>query len=179
MQQVLRLAQGNAQVGAAVAGQQTRPRTNVRTGQFQVAAALAGLLTAAAAVDVPAVAMPLDFRFRDVGDEMVVEGPGAFAVGRATMGTLVGMNVVFDEDRPGGRFLPKGTGVLAMLLAAAVGGRASLGGTFALGPLAALVDWLELVLHVRQAPPQLSVFCLQRGVFRLKLQESQLHVQDE
>ena len=127
VQQVLGLAQGDAQVGAAVAGQQAGPRADVGAGQFQVAAALAGLLAAPAAVDVAAVAMPLELRFGDIGHEVVVELAGGFEIAAAAMGTLLGMDVVFDEDGAGRRLGSEGARVLAMLLATAVGARTSWG----------------------------------------------------
>src|SRR5437870_2999086 len=179
VEQVLRLAQGDAQMGAARAGQQARTRTDVGAGQFQVAAPLAGPLTLPAAVDVPAVAMPLDLRLRDVGDEMVVEGVGGFEVGRAAMGTLRGMDIVFEERRVRRWLLAHGSGVLAMLLAAAVSRRAGPGRAFRRGTLAALVDLLELVLHLRQAAPQFGVLRLQFGVLRLEFQESLLQVHND
>src|SRR5262245_66431380 len=94
MEQILSLAQGDAQVGAAVAGQQAGARADVRAGQFQVCAALAGLLTAPAAVDVPAVAMPLDLGLGKIGHEVVLELARRSEVAGPAMGTLLGMDVV-------------------------------------------------------------------------------------
>ena len=65
-----------------------------------------------------------------------------------------------------------------MLLTTAVGRRTRLGGAFRLRPLAALVDLLELVLHLRQTSPQLGILRLQLGVLRLKFQESLRSVHD-
>src|SRR4051812_32209706 len=112
--------------------------------------------------------MPLNLRFRDVGDVMVVEGVGDFEVGRTAMETLRGMDVVFEERRARRWLLPNVARVLAVLLAPAVRRRAGLGRAFRRGTLAALVDLLELVLHLRQAAPQLGVLRLQFGVLRLE-----------
>ena len=64
----------------AVAGEQAGARADVRAGQFQVAAALAGPLTAPTAVDVPSVAMPLEFGLGEIGHEVVLELAGGFEV---------------------------------------------------------------------------------------------------
>src|SRR5260370_4257827 len=178
VEQVLGLAQGDAEMSAAIAGQQAGRGPDVGAGQCHVAATLAGLLTVPAAVDVAAVAMPFDLRFRDIGDEMVLEDAGGFEVGRAAMGTLCGMDVVLDERQARRWLVPDITGVLAMLLAPAVGWRSGLGGAFRLGTVAALGDPLELVLQLRQAAPEFGVLRLQLGVLRLKLQESLLTVHD-
>src|ERR1700724_1907299 len=120
VQQVPGLAQGDAQMGAGVATQQAGPRTDVRTGQFQVGAALAGLGTTATAINVAAVAMPFDLGFGDIGDDVVFGLARGFEVVAAAMGALLGMNVVFDECRTRRRVGPERTGMLAMLLAAPV-----------------------------------------------------------
>jgi hypothetical protein len=132
-------------------------------GQLQVATSLAGLVTVVTAVDVSAVAMPLQLGFGEVSLKMIVEGAGRFQFHRAALGTLLGMDIVFDEHRTGRRLGPKGTRVLAMLLAAAVGRRARLARPRRTCPLAALVDLLELVFHLRQAVPQLGVFRFEFG----------------
>jgi hypothetical protein len=165
-------------MGPAIAGQQAGPRADVGAGQLEVAAPLAGPLALPAAVDVAAVAMPLDPRFRDIGDEMVVEGVGGYEVGRATMGALRGMDLVLDERGIRGWFGAEDPGVLAMLPAAAVGGRTGLRGPLRLGALAPLVDLLQLVLHLGQAPLQLSVLRLEVGVLRLELGVLRLQVQE-
>src|SRR5207253_10775646 len=67
VEEVLGLAQGDPQVSAAIAGQQAGAGADVGAGQFQVAPALASLLTTPAAVDVPAVAMPLELGFGEIG----------------------------------------------------------------------------------------------------------------
>jgi hypothetical protein len=132
----------------------------VGAGQFQVAAALAGFLAVLTAVDMPAVAMPLHLRFREVGDKMVLEGAGNFEVGRAAVRTLLGMDLMFGEHGAGGWLVPNGARVLAMCLAAAVCRRAGFGRAFGAAALAALVDQLELVFHLREAAAQLGVLRL-------------------
>src|SRR5260370_25354431 len=128
VEQVLGLAQGDGEMSAAIAGQQAGTGPDVGAGQFQVAATLAGLLTVPAAVDVAAVAMPFDLRFRDIGDEMVLEAAGGFEVGRAAMGTLCGMDVLLHERQARRWLVPDITGVLALLRARAGGWRAALCG---------------------------------------------------
>jgi len=59
VQEVLGLAQGNAEMGAAVTGQQAGARPDVRTRQFQIATPLAAFLATATTIDEPAIAMPL------------------------------------------------------------------------------------------------------------------------
>jgi hypothetical protein len=102
VQQVPGLAQGNAQVRSAVAGEQTCPRADVGAGQFEVAAALAGLLTAATVENVAAEAMPLNLRLGDIGNDVVLELTGCFEIGAAAMGALLGPDIVFEETVPGG-----------------------------------------------------------------------------
>ena len=109
VEQVLGLAQGDAEVGAAVAGQQAGPRADVRARQFQVAAALAGPLTATAAVDVAAVAMPLDLGLGEVGHEVVFELAGRFEVVGTAMGTLLGWTSCSMKSVPGWRLGPEST----------------------------------------------------------------------
>ena len=69
------------------------------------------------------------------------------------------------------RFVPHGTGMLAMRLAAAVGRCAGLGRALAARSLAAAEDVLELMFNLREAPPQLGIFCPQFGVLRLQFQK--------
>ena len=126
-------------------------------------------LTAPAAVDVPAVAMPFELRFGDVGDDVVVEAAGRFEVAAAAMGALRGMDVVFDEVGPRGRFGREGAGMLAMLLRRR-SARAFVGSAGRpRGALAALADLLELVFQLGQAAAQLGVFRFQFGVALPKL----------
>ena len=111
-------------MGPAVAGEQAGARADVPARQLQFAAPLAGPLAAPAAVDVPPVAMPLEFRFGEIGDDVVIELAGGFEVVSAAMGALLRADVVFDEDGAGRRLGSEGTGMLTVLLASAVGARA-------------------------------------------------------
>jgi len=163
VQQVLGLAQGNAQVSATVAGQQTGSRADMRAGKFQVPPALAGMLTATAAVDMTAVAMPLDLGFRDISHKVIFEFAGRFKVLCTAMGTLLGMDVVFGEFGAGRRIGSKVSRVLAVFLATPVCA-VSLGVVAALVCLfLALEDLLETVLQLLQPTPKLSVFRFQLG----------------
>jgi hypothetical protein len=103
VEQVAGLAQGDAEVGAAVAREQAGPRADERARQFQVAAALAGPVTGPAAVAVPPVAMPLEFRFGEIGHDVVLVLADGFEVAGAAMRALPGTDVVFDEDGVGRR----------------------------------------------------------------------------
>lgn len=162
VQQVARLAERDAQVGAAVTGEQPCPWPEVSAGQFQIAASLAGLLAVSATMNVPAIAMPLELGLGNVGDDVVFELSGGFEFAAAAMRALLGMHVVFDERGFRRRLGPKHAGVLAMFLSPAVVGRARAGLGLLLGPLATLEKCLKLVFELRNPPPQL-------GVLRLKL----------
>src|SRR5262249_37433326 len=144
-------------------GEQAGARADVRAGQFQVAAALAGPLTAPAAGDVPSVTMPLEFGLGEIGHEVILELAGGFEVAAAAMRALRETDVVFDEDGAGRGLGPKGSEVLAMFLAPAVGAW-TLGLVAALGRApGALLDVLELVLNLRQSAAQVRVLRLQVG----------------
>jgi hypothetical protein len=67
----------------------------VSAGQFQISAALAGLLTAATAINGAAVAMPLDLGFGDIGDDVVEELAGRFEI----VATAMGGSTAGDERR--------------------------------------------------------------------------------
>src|SRR5439155_10489546 len=136
-------------MGTAVARQEPRPWPDVGAAQFQVAAPLARACAGAAAMHVPAIAMPFELGLRDVGDDVVVELPGRVEFGAAAMRTLLGMNVVLDEGGAGGRFRSEGAGMLAMLLPASIVGRALPGWVFGLGALPALQEDLDLMLELR------------------------------
>ncbi len=124
MELVPDLAQGDTEVGPAVAAEQTSARADARARHFQVAAALESLLTAPAAVDAPPVTMRRDFRFGQCGHEVVLELAGAFDVAGSAMRALPGTDVLCDEDDAGCELGPKASGVLAIFLALAVGKRA-------------------------------------------------------
>src|SRR5262249_20865512 len=89
VEQVAGLTQGDAEGSAAVAGEQAGARADVRAGQLQVAAALAGPLATPTTVDVPSVAMPLEFGFGEIGDEVVFELAGGFEVAGPAMRALL------------------------------------------------------------------------------------------
>src|SRR5580692_8063023 len=141
VEQVLGLAEGDTEVSAGVTRQQTRSRADVGTGEFQVTTALAGMLTTTAAINVPAVAMPLDLGFGNIGDDMVLESPCRFEIVAATMAAFLGTNLVFDENGAGWRLGPERTWMLAMLLTPAV-----VVALFAVGPSARLFAALADVL---------------------------------
>src|SRR5262249_1250926 len=101
VEQVAGLAQGDAEVGPAVAGEQAGARADVRARQFQVAAALAGPLTAPAAGDISAVAMPFDLGLRKIGQDVIFVLAGGFEINGPALGTLLRVDVVFDEDGAG------------------------------------------------------------------------------
>src|SRR5262249_1808843 len=122
VEQVPGLAQGDAQVSPAVAGEQAGPRADVGAWQFQVAAALAGLPTAPTAVDVPPVTMPLEFGFGEIGHEVVLELTGEFEIAGAAMRAPHRTDVVFDEDGAGRGLRSEKPRMLAVFLAAAIGG---------------------------------------------------------
>ena len=117
---MLGLAERDAQMGAGVAGQQARSRSDVGAGQLQLAATLADLLATAATIDMPAVAMPFDLGFGNIGHDMVVELARGFEVAAAAMGALLGMHVVFDERRVRRRLGAKAARMQAEFLAATI-----------------------------------------------------------
>jgi hypothetical protein len=163
VQQVLSFTQGYAQVSAAVAGQQPGSRTDMRAREFQVPAALAGLLTTATAVDMAAVAMPLDLGFGDISHEVIFELAGRFEIRCTTMGTLLRTDVVFSEFGAWWGLRSKGPRVLAVFLATPVGA-----GNFGvdaaiLWMLLALVNLLEFVLQLLQPTTQFRIFRFQLG----------------
>ena len=117
--------------------------------QFQVTAALAGLLAAPTAVDVPPVTMPLDSGFGQIGHEVVLELTGGFEIAGAAMRALHRTDVVVDEDGARRGLRSEKPGMLAVFLAAVVGG-GRVGVVTAIGgALAALADVLKLVLDLR------------------------------
>src|SRR5208337_5008161 len=70
------------------------------TREFQVPAALAGLLTTTTAVDMATVAMPLDLGFGDISHKVIFELAGRFEILGTAMGTLLRTDVVFGEYGP-------------------------------------------------------------------------------
>ena len=149
VEQILRFAQRDAQMRAAISGQQPCAWPDVGAGQFQLAASLAGLLTAPAAINVAAIAMPFELGFGKVGDDVIVKVLGRFKIVAAAMGALLGMHLVFDEGRVRRRFGTKGAGMLAMFLASTVIGCALARGAALAGAFATLQELLYLVFQLR------------------------------
>jgi hypothetical protein len=161
VQQIARLAQGDAEVGATIASEQSRPRSDMGAGQFQVATTLTGSLAGAATMDVPTITMPLQLGLGDVGDDVVLELSGRFEILAATMLALLRMNVVLDELRIGRRLGPKDARMLAMFLAPPIVGRSLPQLTSVLGTFAALQKCLQLMFELRDPLPQLGILCLE------------------
>jgi hypothetical protein len=157
VQEIAGFAKRDAQVSAAIAGEQACAGPDVGAGQFEIATSLAGTLTVAATMNVAAIAMPFELGFRDVGDDVVVEFPRIFEVGTTAMVALLRMYFVFDELGVGRRIGTKDAGMFAMFFAAMIVGRplARLG--FGLGPFASLEEGLELVFELRDPLAQLGV----------------------
>ena len=131
--------------------------------QFQLAAALAGPLTAPTAVDVPTVTMPFKFGLGEIGHEVVLELTGGFEIVAAAMRALLRTDVVLDEDGAGRGLRSEKPGVLAVFLAAVIGGWC-FGVVTAIGDaFAALADVLKLVLDLRQAAVEVRVLCFKFG----------------
>jgi len=158
VEQIFGFAQRDAEVRAAIGGQQTCTWADVGAGQFEIAAALAGLLASAATMDVSAIAMPFEFGFGNVGDDVILEVVGGFEIVAAAMAALLGMNVVFDEAGVRRRFGPKRAWMLAMFLAAAVVGRTLAWRRVFLLAFASLQELLHLMLQLRDPLAQLGVF---------------------
>jgi len=135
----------------------------VGAGEFEIAATLTRSLTAAALVDVAAIAMPFELRFGNVGDDVLFEFAGGFKIGTAAMRALLGMNIVLDEDGPWRWLGAKDAGMLAMLLAPPILGSSLSGRPLIGGALAALEKCLHLMFELRNPSPQLSVFRFEFG----------------
>ena len=94
---------------------------------------------------------------------MVLELAGGFEVPCATMGALLWVDVVFDEDGAGRGFGSKESGVLAVWLAPPVGGETVGILATGAGALATAADVLEFVFDLRQAAPQVRILGFQLG----------------
>ncbi len=145
-------------MGAAIGSQQACPRSDVRAGQFEIAASLAGLRAASAAIDMAAIAMPFEFWLGNVGDDVIFKVLGGFEIVATAMGALFGVDIVFDADGVRRRFGPKRAGMFAMFFATTVVGcalprRAAFAAAFA-----ALQELLDLVFQLRNPFAQLGVF---------------------
>jgi hypothetical protein len=150
-------------MGSTITGEQASPWTDVGAGQFEITASLTGSRAAAATMDVPAIAMPFELRLGDIGDDVVFELAGRFEFAAAAMGTLLGMNIVLDEDRSRRRIGPKDAGMVAMLLPPPIVGRALAPRALILGSFAALQKGLNLMFELRNAPPQLGILRFEFG----------------
>ena len=115
------LTQRNAQVPAGVGRQQPGSRANVRAGQFQVAAALAGAVAIQATHDMAAIAMDLNLWFRDVHLDVIVVLARGFQVAALAVRARFRNHVVLVRDfrRLGRR--AKEPAVAALALLAAIG----------------------------------------------------------
>ncbi len=120
-QQVVRLFQRNSQVSAAIAGQQPRTRTDVRSRQFQIAPPLTRAAAIATLLHMPPITMPFDGRFGDVFDEMIVKATGFFQVLASAVRTTLQPHVVVDRLLVGNRRLAKHAGMFAMRWLAEIG----------------------------------------------------------
>jgi hypothetical protein len=150
-------------MSAGIAGQQADPRTNVRPRQFQLAAALANVLTVAAAATVPPKAVPFKFRLRNIGDDVVVVFAGWLQVRAAALLADVGTHVMLGKFRVRRRSGAKHARVLPMLCTAAISRRPLSSGTLASRAFAPLQKRLQLLLKLRNPPPQLGILSLQFG----------------
>jgi hypothetical protein len=147
---------------AGITGEQARPRPDVGAGQFKLATGLTRGLAVLADIGMAPIAMPFDLGLGNVSDEVLVELAGGCEVATAAMGTLLGMDIVFDEGRVRRRLRPEAARMFAEFLAATIFRDA-----FRIGArprlFAALEDGLELLLEVRKPLPQLGVLRLQLG----------------
>src|SRR4051812_48610409 len=108
-------------------------------------------------MDVSAIAMPLEYGFGNVDDEVILEVVGRFGIVAAAVGTLLGMHVVFDEGGVRRRLGPKGAGMLAMLFEPAIIGSALAWRPAIALSLAALQELLHLMFQLRDPLAQLGV----------------------
>ncbi len=150
-------------MGAAVAGEQTRPRSDVRSGQFQIAASLTRLTAVATEGDVPAKAMPFQLRFRDIGDDVIFELARRLQIAAAAVLTRRRMHVMLDEGDARRRLRAKGTRMPPMFLEPAVSRRPLSRRPLGRRAFPPLQDRLQSMLQLRQAPPQFGVLRLQLG----------------
>jgi hypothetical protein len=118
---------------------------------------LTSSLAMAAAMDMPTIAMPFELGFGKVSNDVVFELTGRFKFAAAAMRALLGMYVVFDEDRIRRRLGAKDAGMLAMFLPPSVIGRTLAGFALVFGPFAALEKGLDLMFKLGDPLPQLGV----------------------
>jgi hypothetical protein len=110
-----------------------------------------------------AVAMPLEFRFGEIGHDMVVELAGGLEVAGAAVRALHGTDIMVDEDGAGWWLRPEAAGVLAEFLVPAVDAGAVGLIAAANRPFAARTEVLELVLDLGQSAAQVGILGLQVG----------------
>jgi hypothetical protein len=111
--------------------------------------------------------MPLDFRFGDIGHDVLFDRSGGFEVVAAAVAAFLGMDIVLDENRVGGRFGSKATRMFTVFFPAPVFG---LGLAIRAGTrtLATLADFLQFVLQLRNPCSQFRVFRFEGTIFLLK-----------
>jgi hypothetical protein len=131
--------------------------------QFEVAATLTGLCTAAATMNVSAIAMPFELRLGNVSDNMFFKLVGGFEVVTAAVRALFGVNVVLNEDSARRRLGAKDPRMLAMFLPPLVVRRTLPGRALIFGAFAALEKGMNLMLKQRNPPPELSVLSFEFG----------------
>lgn len=122
VQQVRGFAQGDAQLGAAVTGQQAGPWAEMTARQFMIAALLAAGLAVAAGINVLAIACPSSGGQRWRRRSGL--GAGRFEGMAAAVTALRGLDVVLDEDGAGRRGAA-GAEMLAELLCPSGQGRSA------------------------------------------------------
>src|SRR4051794_23453946 len=98
-------------------------------------------------MQVPAIAMPFQLGFGDIGDEVILEGAGRLQVAAAAMTTLLRVDVVFNKRRSWRRLGSKHARMLTMLLKATVVRSALARRACVLEPFAALQEALDLLLE--------------------------------
>lgn len=128
---------------------------------------MASMLTEPTAVNMAMIPMPLDFRLGDIGHDVLFDRSGGFEVVAAAVAAFLGMDIVLDENRVGGRFGSKATRMLTVLFPAPVFGL-GLGIRTRTRTLATLADFLELVLQLRKPRSQFRVFRFEGNIFLLK-----------
>jgi hypothetical protein len=131
--------------------------------QFQIAATLTSLFTVSAAMDVSTIAMPFEFRFRYIGDNMIFKFAGRLQVVATATRALCRTNVVLEKDRIRRRIRAENAWMLAMFLTALVLRRPLAWRPFLLGSFAALKKGLNLVFKLRNPTSQFGVLRLELG----------------
>jgi hypothetical protein len=107
--------------------------------------------------------MPFEFGFGNIGDDVIVKVGRHFQIVATTVRALRGPNVVFDKRGSRRRLGPKEARMFAMFLAPPVFARSLPRDAVTGSSLASLVNDLQLVLELRQPPPQLGILGFQLG----------------